>query len=172
MPLRLVDRFTTQDGEWFFNSARRYGITSAMLSKYRHLASLWGGATHVYVKAPKGVLVTIVTEDGQHRHTEYIGARGYAEMPLYKGSAYNPDRGERGPWKVLVNGEQVADGIGLPFSWHVSTFVVVDEAIDVPAPKPQPAPPIPPATGRQYIEVVIRTMRDGIQLGEQVVWRS
>ena len=66
---------------------------------------------------------------------------GWANFNIEHGSGYAPERGEAGWWNVKVADapSEIAHDIGLPHSWHVSTFLIFvwDEA----------ALPEPPDTG-------------------------
>ena len=76
---------------------------------------------------------------------------GWANLVLFSGSSFVPERGESGPWCWMPTGRaEVITGGGLPANHHISTFVVEQavpaEIAEQPpvAPPPQPPPP-PPA---------------------------
>lgn len=137
---RVVDLFTTENGEWFVNPERRWGITPAMLEKYGDVDIPGkGGDHHIFCFSALGQTVTIHNRyDSSQDVNIPIPASGWVEYPLYGGSSYNPDRGELGPYDVWVDGSVVAQGIGMPNRHHVSTFVVTDridgEVPEVPPP--------------------------------------
>lgn len=158
--MRLIDRFTTRDGSWIPDD-RPLSITSIAVERYGADRDMLGGANHIYVKAPLGSDVLFMTEGGQNVFHTITPSSGWANMPMFHSSAYNPSDGQNGPWNVYVNSQPVAFGIGLPYGWHVSTFLVasVDE---------QPAPPLAPALpsaallaaqqARAYLDVVIQEL--------------
>lgn len=140
--IKLLDRFTTQDGSWDVDITKPYGVDLLHLDKYRNQAAQLGGANHIYVHVPDGARTMFRTADGENQTTLAPVHEGWVNFPLYHSSAYNPDTGAVGPWEVWVNSTRIAEGIGLPYGWHVSTFLVVGEdgAMDG-----GPAPTEPPA---------------------------
>jgi hypothetical protein len=124
--LKVIDRFTTRDGSWEPNGLP-FSITK-VATKYAGQIPGAGAAHHIFVHPPKDAgVVEFDTEDGMN-NTRYAApfAGGWVSFPMFQ--AYNPDNGERGAWLVRVDGEKVADGLGLPYGWHVSTFLVVEDA--------------------------------------------
>lgn len=129
--LKVTDRFTTRDGEWFV-SGKPNGITKEELEKYggEDIPGK-GAAHHIFVRVPADAFVVeFNTADGKnpaiyHKPGPLAGV-AWINHPIFQG--YNPDAGEVGPWLVRIDGEKVAEGIGLPYGWHVSTFLVVEEA--------------------------------------------
>src|SRR5690606_29705865 len=124
---RVVDVFTTKDGSWF-PDGEPYSVTYEMARKYSNNFPEKGGATHLFARVEGGPSnrVRFFTRDNQHQVVKEIGPSGWANIPIEHGSAYNPDRGETGWWNMQVEDapSEVAEGFGLPFSWHVSNFVV------------------------------------------------
>lgn len=140
--MKLIDSFHTQDGKWYVDSSKKYGIDQAHIDRYGKDANELGGANHIYVLAPQGSEVYFETADRNvHAGPFKAGADGESDwenLGLYHSSAYNPDRGEVGPWNVYVDGVLVASGIGLPYGWHVSTFLVVANEDSAPPPTEPP----------------------------------
>lgn len=128
---RVTDLFTTQDGRWDRHS-EPYDIKPEMAQKYNDPAFTEKGcATCLFVKVVGGPSkrVRFWVDNGPEAIRE-VNAQGWANIPIFHSSAYNPDRGERGPWNVEVlddNSDQdKVSGLGLPYSWHVSSFVVFE----------------------------------------------
>lgn len=147
--MQLIDRWTTQDGSWDVDITKPYGIDLIHRVNYGAEASQLGGANHIYVSVPKGIhKLEFNTEDGMNpwQTNIMLDRPTWYNYPLFHSSAYNPDNGEIGPWKVLVDNELIASGIGLPYGWHVSTFLVVGEGEAVPVPQP-------PSPGQDRIRV-------------------
>lgn len=139
MTLKLVDRFTTQDGNWEWNGSKPYGIQTGAIGVYGNEPIPGkGGANHIFVKAPAGVPIEFNTTDGQNHALRYVDASGWVNFPMFHSSSYVPGRGEQGPWNVFANGRLIAGGIGLPDGLHVSTFLVVADVPDVVSPEPLP----------------------------------
>lgn len=127
--LKVIDRFTTLDGSWEPNN-KPFSITP-IATKYAGQIPGAGAAHHIFVRAPKGSLVVeFNTEDGLNPSGPLSpDASGWVNFPIFQ--AYNPDKGEAGPWHVWIDGERVtkpSEGMGLPYGWHVSTFLVVEDA--------------------------------------------
>lgn len=162
MTPKVIDRFTVRDGLWEIDP-RPYGLTAAKLYQYggQDIPGK-GGASHIFVKAKPGDMVRFNTSDGNNPNAFVVGESGWVNMNLWKSSAYWPP--SPGPWCVSVNGIEVARGLGLPEGLHVSTFLIVE---DVDSGSQPPSTP-----GGNYIEVVIRTFRDGLPVNEEVVWKS
>lgn len=125
---KLTKRFTSRDGRLEVDS-REYGMTEDGLSQIIGVEKHLGGATHIYAKTEGGSSNKFIasTRDGQHNIPfDEKPESGWANFSLEHGSAYNPSRGEEGWWNVQVADapSEVAKGIGLPFSWHVSTFLI------------------------------------------------
>lgn len=146
----LIDRFTTQDGSWDVNPAKKYGIDQAHRDKYEagRLIDGSGGQNHIFVNAPAGAVV-MFSSDGV-RWVFGTTKGGWTSLPMFHdGSAYKTANGV-GPWRVRVDSEIVADGIGLPDGEHVSTYLVV--ANDGTGPTPTE----PPAQGMTVQEALIQ----------------
>jgi hypothetical protein len=148
--LKVVDQFTTRDGEWY-PSNKPYSITKEAAEKYAHLAT--GAAHHIFVVPPMGSkTVEFNTLDGRNPiKMDAAGQDGnpyrLVGTPIFQ--AYDPVKGD-GMWHVWVDGQRVTkdgEGIGLPHGWHVSTFLVVE---DVPVPSEPPTIP-----GRDRVQVYI-----------------
>jgi hypothetical protein len=132
--LKVVDRFTTRDGSWEPNNLP-FSITQVAAEKYKGIEG-GGAAHHIFVKPPKDAyIVEFNTPDGKNRTQVVVDGDEWISFPIFQG--YNPDRGEQGAWLVRVDGEKVAEGIGLPHNWHVSTFLVVEDV----APQVEPVEP-------------------------------
>jgi hypothetical protein len=162
MTLKVVSRFTTQDGEWY-SSQKPYSITEAELAAYgdEEIPGM-GGANHIFVKSKSGDYIVFDTSDGKNHTINYAPPSGWINFPLFHSSAYVPARGEQGPWIVWVNNVEVARGLGLPDGLHVSTFLIVED-VD------SGSQPQPPTTG-EWVEYVMRTKVDDIHTKEEIVW--
>lgn len=137
--LQVTDRFNTVDGHWYVED-RPYSVTKEAIEKYAMPMEL-GGATHIYVKAKPNVAIWFYTKGAddswENVYSVDIKESGWGNMGMQHSSAYVPSRGEVGPWFVDVDGVNVASGIGLPDGLHVSTFLVVEDVVDVPVPQPK-----------------------------------
>lgn len=148
--LKVVDRFTTQDGEWFV-SDKPYSITKEALEKYGgENIHGEGAAHHIFVRLSAKVsqsaeAIEFNTEDGRNKNEfpVYSGAHLWVCFPIFQ--AYDPNI-EQGAWLVRIDGEKVAEGIGLPHGWHVSTFLVVEDV-------PVVVVPEPPTAGDSYLVI-------------------
>lgn len=150
--LKVVDRFTTQDGEWYVSN-KPYSITKEALARWSgEDIPGKGGATHIFVLVPFGAMVVeFNTSDGRNRKEYYTYTNGnpWVNHPISKDAAYNPDDNV-GPWHVRIDGELVAEGIGLPHSWHVSTFLVVEDVEPV-----AQVPPTVPTFDRDKVQFIV-----------------
>ncbi len=133
--LKVVDRFTTRDGHWE-PDGKPFSITQIAAEKYSNIPGR-GAAHHIFVRVPKGLhSLEFNTENGMNQWTTnlMLDEPTWYNYPIFQG--YNPDKGESGAWLVRIDGEKVAEGIGLPYGWHVSTFLVVEDVaspvVDVP----------------------------------------
>jgi hypothetical protein len=126
---KLSKMFSSRDGR-LEPDDREYGMTQTGLDEIGDARPHLGGATHIFVKTIGGPSNSVLfsTKDNQHQISAVEKDHGWAEYGLEHGSGYNPDRGEIGWWSVRVEGAEsdVVEGIGLPYSWHVSTFVVFE----------------------------------------------
>ncbi len=75
--------------------------------------------------------------------------RGHVEFPMSGDSSFAPDRGESGPYSIVIDGlpnDQVV-GMGLPLRRHVQYILTYRRAVfapqETPAPEPAPTPPAP-----------------------------
>jgi hypothetical protein len=161
---KLVDQWTTRDGRWEVDN-REYGLDQEHFNQYGSEASYLGGATHIYAKTLDGPSNTIrfFTRDNQNQEIKSEEANGWANVALYHSSAYKPDKGEIGWWNVEVSGapSQTIEGIGLPYSWHVSHFLVFewdeageDEEPELPDEGPE-IPENPPTSDSIWVSVFI-----------------
>lgn len=93
---------------------------------------------------------------GNDRAPGTTDERGHVEFPMSGDSSFSPDRGETGPYSIVVDGlatDQVL-GMGLPLKRHVQYILTYRRAVfgaqPMPAPAPVPTPPPvttqPPAT--------------------------
>jgi hypothetical protein len=132
--LKVVDSWTTQDGEWFASS-KPYSIDVEHVGKYVGIPGA-GAAHHAMIKSPPSSLVEFFVPGGL-KESRIADGSGWVNFPMFGESSYNPDVGEVGPWIVRVDGQSVAEGIGLPYGFHVSTFLVVEDVKpEVPVPEP------------------------------------
>lgn len=154
--------FTSRDGKLEVDN-REYGMAQEGLEEIGDAAPHLGGATHIFVKTVGGPSnkVLFSTRDGQHNIHAEEKEHGWAEYGLEHGSAYNPDRGEIGWWNVRVEGAEsdVVGGIGLPYSWHVSTFVVFkwqeeSQEPDEPEEDPGDSPDLPDPEERNLLATI------------------
>lgn len=165
--LKVVYRFTTQDGSWNPNDGKVYTITKEAFDRYAIEGIPGaGGSTHIFVKVPERTeIVEFNTSDGKNPKSIYTNGKAqWVNFPMFHTSAYNPDRDEVGPWEVRIDGELVAQGLGLPFGWHVSTFLVVEEAGSV---APLPTPPSVGTPPTQAIPDKIELYINGL-----LAWRN
>lgn len=146
--LKVIDRFTTQDGRWYV-SDKPYGIDKDSLLKYiNEDIPGRGAATHIFVKVPADAYVVEFNTSDRKNKTEVFDKGGeWISFPMFHTSSYNPDVGEVGPWHVRIDGEIVADGLGLPHSEHVSTFLVVADV--------EPVVPEVPDKSTDKIQLII-----------------
>lgn len=125
---KLTKRFTSRDGRLEVDN-REFGITQEGVEIVADVKMHLGGATHIFAKTEGGNSNKFIasTRDGQHNIPfDEKPESGWANFNIEHGSAYNPTRGEEGWWDVRVADapSEVAKHIGLPFSWHVSTYLV------------------------------------------------
>ena len=76
--------------------------------------------------------------------------RGHVEFPMSGDSSFAPERGESGPYSIVIDGlpnDQVV-GMGLPLRRHVQYILTYRRAVfapqTTPTPVPVPTPPTPP----------------------------
>jgi hypothetical protein len=136
--MRVIDRWTTQYGSWDVNANNKYGIDQAHRDQYEagRLIDGSGADHHIFVKAPQGATVKFTTIPELSKWLDGDYKNGWWNIPMFGKSTYYPWKGEQGPWRVAVNGQTVAEGIGLPDGLHVSTFLVVADDSEPPAPIP------------------------------------
>lgn len=138
MKYKATKIFTSRDGR-LDPDDREYGIDQEGLDILGDDRPHLGGATQIFAKTEGGPSDTILfsSRDGQYNFPiDEKPESGWASFDLtHDNASYNPDRGEVGWWNVSVADapSDVVEGIGLPYSWHVSTFIVfewVDEDED------------------------------------------
>jgi hypothetical protein len=158
---RIKDVFTTINGSWE-PSDQPGSIPPWARDAYLRSDFLEAGADHHLFAAvldPDGTLrrdheVTYWSDGferlGDPSYAGYIDERtkqqsGWANIVLFSGSSFVPERGESGPWSWMPAGRsEVMSGGGLPANHHVSTFAVWQAVpVEPPAPEP-PEPPVPP----------------------------
>lgn len=131
MKYKATKIFTSRDGKLEVDN-REYGMEQEGLDELGDAKPHLGGATQIFVKVKDGPSnkVRFFTRDGGVSVVrEEKPESGWAVYELtHDNAAYNPDRGEVGWWNVQVEDapSDVVEGIGLPYSWHVSTFVVFE----------------------------------------------
>ena len=136
----VKDIFTTFDGSWE-QGGNIFAVPGWARADYLKPAGAAdrfddaGGATHLFVRVEDGA--------GQPLHADIVfrttagltvrantfqdGKRsGWCNLFMTRDSAFDPTAGERGPWSLRVDSvpSDLVMGLGLPFRWHVSTFVV------------------------------------------------
>lgn len=140
MTLKVIDHWTTQHGSWDIDPRNKYGIDQAHRDKYQAGGLIPGAGAdhHIFVFAPSASTVEFSSDGNEWG----IGAvkDGWWNYPMFKESYYDPDKGEKGPWRFKVDGKEIANGIGLPKGEHVSWFFIVDDVADVPDISPTPTP--------------------------------
>lgn len=123
--------FTSRDGR-LDPDDREYGIEQEDLEFLGDAKPHLGGATQIFMKTINGPSNSFIvsSRDGAYNFPAHEKPEsGWAVFDLNHGNAsYIPDRGETGWWNVKVAGapSDTVEGIGLPFSWHVSTFIVFE----------------------------------------------
>lgn len=126
---KLTERFTSRDGV-MKPDPREYGMTQHGLDVVGAEKDDLGGATQIFTRI----------DGGPGKNTRYFtrnNALNFVREPkpesgwcvwdmTHDNAGYNPDEGQVGWWNAAVDGQEsdVADDIGLPHSWHVSTFLV------------------------------------------------
>jgi len=163
--LKIVERFTTRDGEWV-PSDKKYSISHEFISRYWAEVEAKGAASHLFVRADGGRAVRFYTKDGKNDLPPIyppIGG-GWVNFPMWKTSAYWPPN--EGPWCVSVDGVEVATGLGLPEGFHVSTFLVVEDVSE------QPIDGSGPFVGDFEQRVVFQDLLNGGVIKERILWSS
>lgn len=132
---KLTERFTSRDGV-MEPDPRQYGMTQHGLDVVGNKRNELGGATMIFTRidgGPSRITHYFTRDHNLNFLREPKPESGWSVWELNHGNAsYVPDRGEVGWWNATVEGadSEVADNIGLPNSWHVTTFLVftwVDE---------------------------------------------
>jgi hypothetical protein len=155
---KVKDQFTTRDGSWTPNG-ELYSITPEMAARYGADANSLGGATNIYVKLEGGPggEVRFFTNGGLvEKHPPQ--SNGWAHTTMFNpGSGYNPNNNV-GPWSVMADEapSEIVSGIGLPFGWHISTFVVFQWDDDEEnGETPGPVDPTDPAPENLWVTVTV-----------------
>lgn len=159
---KLTKRFTSRDGKLEVDN-REYGLSQEGLDEIDGSKQHLGGATHVFVRIdggnsnkarlfPKDNAWGIVREEKPES--------GWVVFDMNKDYTYKPSQGEQGYFNVEVDGapSEVATGIGLPDSWHVSTFLVFEwqeSGIGEPEIPDTGAPEVPETPGNKKIKMQI-----------------
>ena len=165
---QVVDIFTTFNGSWEPSPADQFSIDQWARDDYLfppthpNFNTSGGGDHHIQVcvtgltdERLVGAGVLFTSDGVQHlqpvinpalitqRNTE---SSGWCNIPIFSSS--NPP--VLGPWSVAKFSTGTADivtGIGLPWNWHVSTFVVYKAVL-----WGEIAPVEPPVTGTSDVE--------------------
>lgn len=164
---KITDRWTTRDGSWE-PSNKEYSITKEMADKYGNNFPQKGGATHLFARIEGGPSqkIRFSTRDSNINVSRYLEQSGWANIPIEHGSAYNPDRGESGWWNMRVEDAagEIAEGFGLPYSWHVSNFVVFkwqEGDVEEPDEPVDDGPEVPPTDPDKHVIATIYLYSDG-----------
>lgn len=135
---RLVDFFTTRDGSWEPSGqpgsvpqwARDAYLKPLGHPQYnddggadRHL---FGAVMDAGALVPFFPIEYWTHTDNGNRNVQHSKKHGWANMAMYGGSSFVPERGERGPWawKPASVKADIVIGGGLPANQHVSWFAV------------------------------------------------
>lgn len=155
---QVTERFTSRDGV-MRPDPREYGMTQHGLDVVGAEVNDLGGATQIFVRI----------DGGPSRNARFFtrnNALSFVREPkpesgwcvwdmTHANAGYNPEQGQVGWWGTEVDDaeSEVADEIGLPHSWHVSTFVVftwtegdIDNGGDGDGGPDVPVPPDPTKT--------------------------
>jgi hypothetical protein len=160
---KVTKRFNSRDGKLEIDN-REYGITQEGLDEIGDAKPHLGGATHIFVKTVGGPSNRVRYSTRDNAISEVVEEKnsGWAEYTLRHSSGYVPERGETGWWNVRVEDapSEVAEGLGLPYSWHVSTYIVfewdADETGELPeVPDDGPEVPEPEQPGDNSISIEI-----------------
>lgn len=164
---RLTKRFTSRDGHLEVDN-REYGITQEGLDELGNAKPHLGGATHIFVRMDGGPsnMARFFT---RNESLSFVRAEkpetGWADFQLDHGSGYVPERGEVGWWNVEVDGaeSETAEGIGLPNSWHVSTFLIFswDESSQPEIPDGGPSVPEQPSPNPKTLRLEFSISTEG-----------
>lgn len=125
----LTEQFTSRDGKMEVDP-REYGMTQHGLDVVGDKKNELGGATQIFARIDGGPSKNIkfFSHDTKYNFVkEPKPESGWSVFDMtHDNAGYNPEKGEIGWWNVIVDGAEsdVAENIGLPHSWHVSTFLV------------------------------------------------
>lgn len=162
---KLTKKFNSRDGKLEVDN-REYGMTQEGLDEIGDAKPHVGGATHLFVKTKGGPSnrVRFSTKDNAISEVKEEKNHGWAEYGLMHSSSYVPDRGEVGWWNVRVEDApgEIVDGLGLPNSWHVSTYIVfewdADETGELPEVPEEEGPEVPEQPGGKTIAKIAATI--------------
>ncbi len=129
-----------------------------------------------------GTRVTLRTSGGDTA-TQITDERGHCDHPMGAGSSFAPDRGERGPLTVFVEGMPSDDvnGMGLPLRRHVQYILTWRRVVvgaqpppsSEPEPMPAPAPaPTPPVTPQPQLNGSVRGRISNAAAGARLVLKT
>ena len=169
----VEDMFTVRDGHWYYEDGLVGGVPQWAVDKYAQPNQM-GAATFCYIRVLKPddtpsleTQVAYWTDGGYAKLASFDGksqpswltvlgkdkinpGSGWFEFDMnHTGWPYNPDTGAKGPACVIKTPGLSAcvEGVGLPYSWHISTFIVFKEVErNVVAP-----PVVPPDTGNDAL---------------------
>lgn len=169
---KLTERFTSRDGKMEVDP-RQYGMTQHGLDVIGAVKNELGGATQVYVRVDGGPTkdVTYFTRNNKYNFTRSPKPEsGWSVYELtHDNASYIPDRGEVGWWNACVecpptDTTEVADNIGLPNSWHVSTFLVFTYQNSDEGTPPDGGPEVPPEppTEDRILAITITLSSNGV----------
>ncbi|MFN8493148.1 MAG: hypothetical protein U0350_36430 [Caldilineaceae bacterium] len=139
--------FTTSNGQWY-PSDNPFSIEQWAIDQWGKASFMErGAATHILVRVENqdgtAAPATVFFRNGDSSFSLGTANKpsGWQNMPIY--DSYNPGNGEHGGWAVFLDGADLGvKGIGLPYNWHVSTFIVF-RALVTPQPPPDPQPDEP-----------------------------
>ena len=160
---QLYAVFTTQDGHWYVEPDKPFSVPEWAINWYGRPSFMErGGAQHIFVRVEKSdgtpVPADVVFRTDKNSITLNTGDKpsGWQNLPIYDG--YDPNAGEHGGWAVYVDGADLGvSGIGLPYKWHVSTFIVF-RAVDVATPVPPPVTPPDPGPVVRVLTIDVPTV--------------
>lgn len=164
---KLTERFTSRDGKMEVDP-RLYGMTQHGLDVVGNKKSQLGGATQIFSRIDGGAAKNIYyfPRQGQGFVKEPKPESGWCIFDMtHDNAGYNPANGEIGWWNAKVDGadSEVAGNIGLPFSWHVSTFLVFawsDEDANTGG-DGDSGPDVPP-TENGVLAITVTLTKDGV----------
>lgn len=180
----LKDMFTTLNGLWDLSNQGQPGaIPPWALADYNVAAfDDKGGATHLFAMllgadgAPNKATQFGYWSDGYAKLAGWDGkgkpdwltiqaakpASGWANVAIEHSSGFDYAAGARGPWCVckIPGMSDVVTGLGLPASWHISTFMVFQEV-----PRDAVPPVVPPADSDALTRIAVAFEKFNAWLG-------